>query len=386
MAIGIGVQLIHFGLFQQAYGVYLPVLVEEMDWTAAALGGVYAMHQVTAGVLGPVQGWALTRFGIRAVAIAGTLVLAIALVGLGTARTFTAFAAWFVVGAIGQYLAGFLTLVSSVVSWFGRSSALALGLMQTGIGLAGFVAPAIAWGIESHGWREVLLASSGIVIVVGLPLALRLKSGPHAAKRPQPGDPSGQGAFRQAVRSGSFWTLGAGHALALALVQGVNVYVVLHLTDRGVTLPLAASVVAITTSAMVVGQLGSGLLALRWPTRWLAAGCMLAHGAALLLLLVDTVAATIIPFALLHGAAWGVRGPLMQSMRAEYFGTEAFPRIMGMSLLIATVGAGAGPLGVGMAAELFGGFREVFLILVVTAVVGAMCFALSRRPRGKLVR
>ena len=35
-------------------------------------------------------------------------------------------------------------------------------------------------------------------------------------------------------------------------------------------------------------------------------------------------------FVVLHGVAWGVRGPFMQAMRADYFGRNAIGMIMGL--------------------------------------------------------
>jgi hypothetical protein len=51
----------------------------------------------------------------------------------------------------------------------------------------------------------------------------------------------------------------------------------------------------------------------------------------------------------LHGFAWGVRGPLMGAMRADYFGREAFASVMGFSSLVVMFGSVGGPLLVGPA-------------------------------------
>ena len=32
----------------------------------------------------------------------------------------------------------------------------------------------------------------------------------------------------------------------------------------------------------------------------------------------------LLAFAIIHGAAWGMRGPLMSAIRADYFGAAAF--------------------------------------------------------------
>jgi MFS family permease len=51
----------------------------------------------------------------------------------------------------------------------------------------------------------------------------------------------------------------------------------------------------------------------------------------------------VVTFAVLHGVAWGSRGPLMAAIRADYFGGTNFGTIMGTASLIASIGTTAGP-------------------------------------------
>lgn len=382
VGVGVAVQLLHFGLFQQAYSVYVPVLVDTMGWSAASLGLVFALHQAVAGAIGPVQGRALSRWGAARLATIGTVILAAAMIGLSLATDVLVFGAWFVLGALGQYLAGFLTLTTCVVTWFGRASAWPLSLMQTGLSFAGLVVPIVALAISSFGWRSVLLVSALVIAATGIPLARHLTTGPNRPSAAVASSGGVERAYREAVTSTAFWAIASGHALALAVVHGVNVYFVLYVTARGVPLPVAASMVALSTLAMLAGQLSGGVLGVRYTSRWLAAGCMALHAIALMFLVSLPSAAVIAPFAVLHGFAWGVRGPIMQAMRVEYFGTDAFPRVMGTSLMIATVGAVIGPYAVGVAADLGLGFDGAFTALGAVAVLGAVAFAIARRPVG----
>src|SRR2546430_3753570 len=53
--------------------------------------------------------------------------------------------------------------------------------------------------------------------------------------------------------------------------------------------------------------------------------------------------AMVIAFAILHGIAWGLRGPFMQAIRADYFGRSAIGMILGLSFLIIVIGQIGGP-------------------------------------------
>ena len=51
----------------------------------------------------------------------------------------------------------------------------------------------------------------------------------------------------------------------------------------------------------------------------------------------------VLAFTVLHGLAWGTRGPLMVALRADYFGPSSFGTIMGFSSLIVMLGMSGGP-------------------------------------------
>ena len=85
---------------------------------------------------------------------------------------------------------------------------------------------------------------------------------------------------------------------------------------------------------------------------------------------------------MLHGAAWGLRGPLMQAMRADYFGRSAIGMILGLSFMIIVVGQVGGPIIPGIFADITGDYRLGFTIIALLAGLGSGFFVLaeSRRP------
>ena len=84
--------------------------------------------------------------------------------------------------------------------------------------------------------------------------------------------------------------------------------------------------------------------------------------------------------ALIHGVAWGLRGPFMQALRADYFGLRAIGMILGLSAAIIAVGQVAGPLIAGAMADATGTYRSGFVLLAVLAASGSVLFLLARKP------
>eukprot|EP01034_Spumella_vulgaris_P020035 gene20035-25655_t len=72
-------------------------------------------------------------------------------------------------------------------------------------------------------------------------------------------------------------------------------------------------------------------------------------------------------FAVLHGVAWGLRGPFMQAMRADYFGLQAIGMIMGLSAFVIAIGQVLGPMVAGMFADATGNYRMGFTLLALVA-------------------
>jgi len=101
-----------------------------------------------------------------------------------------------------------------------------------------------------------------------------------------------------------------------------------------------------------------------------------------LLLLTYAVAVTlVIGFALLHGVAWGLRGPFMQAIRADYFGRAAIGMILGLSYMIIVVGQVGGPMIAGVLADMTGDYRLGFTILALLAGIGSLFFLFARWPK-----
>jgi len=86
-------------------------------------------------------------------------------------------------------------------------------------------------------------------------------------------------------------------------------------------------------------------------------------------------------FAMLHGLAWGTRGPLMVALRADYFGPSSFGTIMGFSSLIVMLGMSGGPIFAGIMADTYGNYETGLAVLAGLSLLGSFCFLAATPPR-----
>ncbi|MBI2960557.1 MAG: MFS transporter, partial [Betaproteobacteria bacterium] len=187
----------------------------------------------------------------------------------------------------------------------------------------------------------------------------------------------------EALRTSAFWFISLGHGAALLAVGAVNVHAITHMKEGlGYSIATASLVIGIMTFSQFAGILLAGAIGDRFQKRLLSAGCMVLHVAGLLFLTYAVSFAMVIAFAVLHGLAWGVRGPLMGAIRADYFGRSSIGLIMGFSSLVTFVGQVSGPIIAGLLADATGDYRAGFTVVAVLSAFGSAFFFLARHPRG----
>ncbi len=402
VAAGCGLQFLQAGLLHQGFGAYLAVLNDERGWSKTALSGAAALQPMEAAILGPVLGWLMDRFGPQGMIRIGIVTFGLGFMLLSRIDTLAGFYAAFVVIALGSSLAGFFPLNVAIIHWFEKKRARALSSLSLGLALGGLFVPAVAYSMQTWGWRPTAFVSGIVVIVLGFPLARVFRRRPEDTGEtvdglppaPPPGpaagtdatafaQPAGKREFtaREALRTPAFWLLSLGHGFALLVVFAVNVHAIAHMKESlGFTLSQAAYVITLVTVSQLGGIMLGWWIGDRYDKRFIAAACMLGHAAGLLMLTYAGGAGMLVAFAVLHGGAWGVRGPFMQAIRADYFGRRAIGMILGLSSLVIVVGQIGGPLIAGLLADLTGDYRAGFTVIAGLAAMGSLFFLLARRP------
>ena len=397
---GASLQFLLAGLMTQSFGAYVAVLQAERGWSKTALSGAAALQQMEAAILGPLLGWLIDRFGPQGIIRFGIVVFGCGLMLLSQTDSLLAFYGAFLVIAVGASCCGLFPINVALIHWFERWRARALSSMSIGLALGGISVPAIAWSLSTYGWRVTAFASGVIAIVVGLPLAMIIRRRPEdhgdtvdglPPVTPAAGntagalDPRRDFTAGEALRTGAFWLLSLGHGFALFVVHAVSVHSITHMKqDLGYTLEQASFVYTLLTLSQIGGVCIGWLIGDRYEKRLIAAACMLMHMSGLLLLTYAFNSAMVLAFAVLHGAAWGLRGPFMQALRADYFGRSAIGMILGLSLMIVVVGQVGGPMIAGVLADLTGNYRTGFTILALLAGLGSLFFVLARKPERPL--
>jgi MFS family permease len=392
---GGALQFLQSMLLNQAFGAYVAALVSERGWSKTALAGAASLKSTEAAVLGPVLGWAIDRFGSQGIIRLGVVLFGVGFILLSQIDTLLGFYGAFFVLALGASMCSNITVSVAIIHWFERLRARALSSLQFGGALGGMFVVLVAWSIEYFGWRTTAFASGVILIVLGWPLASIIRSRPEdhgetvdgmapAASAAAATARASEPAFtaRQALRTSAFWLISLGHGFALFAVMAVNVHGITHVKEGlGYSIAQGAMVISLVTVGQFAGVLLGWVLGEKFEKRLVAAACMLMHMAGLLMLTFATGLVMLAVAALIHGVAWGLRGPFMQAIRADYFGRRSIGMIMGLSSMITVIGQIGGPLIAGAFADWTGNYRVGFTLLAVLSGLGSLFFVLAKPPR-----
>lgn len=382
-------------LWIQGYGNLAVELRNRFGWSKTFLSIVYAVTRGQGALIGPAQGRVIEYRGVTFVMRAGALITLVSFIALSQIQTRLQFVVVMIFAALGISLTGFLTLTTATVRWFERRRARALSLQTMGFAVGGFAGPLLVVGFATAGWRWTL-ALAGVVLAATSWWASGIVGrSPGDSDEPMDGldpettrhEPLAEGVSEdhftagQAIRTRAFWMISLGHGSALLVVSSSMAHLTLFLTeDRDYTAGRAALVAGLVPLFQFVGTALGGQLGDRVNKRLIAGVAMLMHAFAMLLLTwVDHIGA-IGGFVVMHGIAWGVRGPQMQAIRADYFGTTSFARIMGWSSIIVTVGSISGPLLAGILADTTGDYTLGFTIVACAAFAGTIFWILAKPP------
>lgn len=391
--------MVHFALqtatFGFVFGQYLLLVRQAFGWSTFAISTSFSSSQLIAGVISPGHGWLIDRFSPRNVTRLGVVMFGGGFVLLPLVNQFWQFFAVVLIIVLGTSFAGFLTLQVAIANWFRRNRGKAMAISSMGVGLGGLMAPIVAWSLVTHGWRPTAFGTGIAVFLIGMPAAHFIRTRPEDMGLVPDGGHADAGdtesarrdpgvvdfTVREALADRAFWFVGIGHGVALIAVFIVMVHLVPHLVDdAGWSKISAQTLLTVVTFSQLGGQLVGGYLGDRYSKIRIAGIAMLAHAAGMLVFSLSTMLPFVVLAALLHGTGWGLRGPLMMAIRADYYGRRNFGKIAGYANVMVMIGPLIGPSLGGAMNDAFGDYRGAFMLVALITGLGSLLFFFARKP------
>jgi len=398
-AAGFWVWFIAFGI-SLTFSVFFVPVSAEFHWTRADTALASSLSVVVMGLLALVMGWLTDRLGPRFVVSFFGSFLGVACLLLSRVTELWQFTLCHaLIFSIGTSTAS-VPIMATVSRWFVKRRGLISGLVQSGVGIGGFIiVPVTGWVISAYGWRTayVVLAVVAFVGIIASGLFLGRDprdmgllpdgakdehevAGRKLADRQEP-----PLSIEKVMRSNQFWLL-AGLYFAFGFCRSTfTIHVAPHVLDLGFTLTDAANVLAIINVSSIVGRIGMGRVADVMGVRF---AMMISYGATVVDMiwgLATRDLGGLYLYAFIFGFGWGAQAVLRFPATTEVFGLRSAGLMMGILGIFENVaGAGIGVWLAGYVFDMTGNYWPVYWIGLGIAV-GATILASMIKPMPKLL-
>jgi MFS family permease len=218
--------------------------------------------------------------------------------------------------------------------------------------------------VRNTGWRE---AWSGIALALVLfvaPAVLVFIREPGGTLVSQGENGGGEGlSLRDALGTSAFWVFGGATSLYGLVASGLGLFNEAVLAERGFSQATYHQFLAGTAIIALIGQLGCGLMTLRWSMQRLVAGALFAYAAALAAFPFLTTLPQLWVFAALMGFSGGMITVIFFAIWRRAYGSAHLGRIQGAAQMLTVLASAIGPLIFAKSVELTGSYMPVLRVL-----------------------
>ena len=380
--------VIHFG-----FTAFFEPIANEFDWSYAQISFAASLRGMEMGLLAPVVGLLVDRWGPRRLMFGGTILTGLGLILLSRINSLGMFYGAFVLIAIGTSTCMTTVMVTAVVHWFRRKAGIATGITVSGFALGGLLVPLVATLISMFEWRTALVIIGMGMWGIATPLSLLVRHKPEHYGYLPDGDVSGTAVIdeslvpvqsaevnigaKQALKSRAFWHIALAFMYHSLAVSAIMTHVMPYLSSIGIVRSVSSLVAGAIPVTSIGGRIGFGWLGDRYDKRWLTAAGFAILGLGLLFFSYVTIGGMwlIVPSIILLGTGWGSSIPMRVSLLREYFGRSRFGTIIGFNTGIMMLGGMAGAPIAGWVFDKWGSYQGAWLVLAGLAIAAVVIIA-----------
>jgi MFS family permease len=371
-------------LFVYTFAVFVKPLGAEFGWSREAVARGFGLAAVTLGLVSPLLGRWIDRFGPRRIILPSMTIFGCAIGSLALLRSELRqfYVTCFVIGLVGNG-AAHLAYSRSISTWFQQRLGTALAFVMVGAGLGAMVLPVLAQTIISRsGWRAGYFSLGCLALLLGLPLSWRyVRERGLALQESAPVAHSGM-TWQAGLRSLAFWIIVAVLFVSSISMNGAITHLSALLTDRGITPRDAALCASTLGGSSLLGRIGVGWLLDRFFGARVAFLVSLTTAAGIFLLArANSFPAGCLAAALI-GVGAGGEAAITPYLLTRYFGLRAFSTLYGLTWTFYAAAGAVGPVILGRAFDSTGSYTSLLVVLAVAlALAAAMNLLLPRYPK-----
>lgn len=395
--------------FQGFTVLFLPV-ARSLGLSYAQTALVFSLSRAENGLVGPITGWLIDRFGVRPLMLMGTVVAGLGYILLSRTDSYRDFLlVYILVISLGASTSFMQATTTALNTWFIKKRGLAMAINSAAFRLGGAVmVPVLSVVVIRYGWQTAALWVGVMLLVVVTPLALFFRRSPeNYGLKPDGEDPapvhrsaraparqaaidrgkedSRDWGVKEALKTKSFYVLAAGTVLRMAVHGAIFVHIIPILVWKGQSPQAAANMVGLLALTAVPIILVLGWVSDRVGRQKILAAAYISSGASLLLLIF--VHGTVPVFlALLLFAGTEAGSALNWALVGDLFGRRRFATLRGLMAPMYNSALVVTPVAAGWVFDTTGSYQIVLLaggiVMFLAAFVFLNLHAPTRRRKG----
>ena len=366
------------------FTVFFEPLVQEFGWSYTQVSFASSLRGMEMGIISPMIGYLVDRFGSRKLLLSGTATVGIGLICLSlTNSLFMFYLAMLLVSFGGGGCTSVVTM-TAVSRWFRKHIGKALGIMSAGFGISGLMVPVIVILVDTVGWRTSLVILGLGMWIIGIPMSFIVRDSPEKYGYLPDGAPLQDITpqheshitppavrMRDLLKTRSFFFLNLTECIRFTVLASVILHIMPHLSESGISRSSAGIIAAAIPLISIGGRFGFGWLGDIIDKRFVTsmAYCCMAVGMIALIFVNTTWGISI--FFLSFPAGFGGLSVLRGTILREYYDSRNFGSMMGIMMGFAAVGGIIGPTLTGWIFDTVGNYRfiwGIFSLLLFSAV------------------
>lgn len=335
--------------FFQGFQVFFLPMVNEFGWSRAATSGAFSLRQLENGILAPLVGFLVQRWGPRKVILSGVIIGGLGLISISFINSLSAFYIAFAVASLGvsgpSHGVSWPVIVSN---WFIRLRGRALGIAMMGPVIGGPFVFTAALLNDWLGWRSAI-ASLGIgLLIIGIPLSFTARSKPEdygyypdgentnshldTEKNTQKQLHNDGFTTMEALGNKYFWIIAIIYAAQFAAISGLQVHFIPLLEGLEYSTTEAATIFGFIFFLSGIGRITAGSLADVLDHRIILGSLLSFQVISLVILIQINISEHFLLglFSLIFGIGFGGTIPLRPFVLARLFGPHSQAAILGL--------------------------------------------------------
>jgi OFA family oxalate/formate antiporter-like MFS transporter len=382
--------VIHFG-----FTAFFEPIASEFGWSYAQVSLAASLRGLEMGILSPVAGLAVDRYGPRKLVFGGAILIGLGLMLLSRVSTLAMFYGAFILIAMGASTCTGVVLMAAVAYWFRRKVSLALGITISGSSAGGLIIPLATRLIDVFGWRMAILSLGlgicGLILVLSSLLRHKPEQygylpdgaleGHQIAEQPvataqAPGtEPKVRS--KQVLASRTFWHISLSLMCCILPITAVTTHIMPYLSSIGINRTISSLLASIVPLVTIAGRIGFGWLGDRFDKKRLTAMTSIGIGFGMLLFICIAIGGIwlILPFIIFFSISYGGNAAMMPVLVRTYFGGSNFGTTLGLVMGVSVVGMVLGPTLAGWVFDTSGSYLGAWIGGVILAFMATVIIA-----------